>query len=316
MRNTFFILALAASLMALDLVCFAQGTSPAVANAATSRPRDEAKADITLRRAQHPTIENYHVQATVGQMIVSGEQAEISSTTAYTYNIGAVDESTGQAPVKITSKVERFDMDRRLSASVSTSSLFGTVGILSNIQTGGMASIKDNLLVTPAFGTIDSRNRFTVDPNEKVEVKAYVIGWGEIANLFRPYVEFPERQVGAGDSWDITLPKDPWTTLEDQKLTATLVGEEKADGTNVYALSIAGSLKITTNIGKLLPLAARFFPTLTGWMDISGEATVDKVGGQILSMKLKLVSRGAPNTFVVGPVMAAGTSTVKLTLDK
>jgi hypothetical protein len=312
MISVFSLLAFVSFLMGAAVVSFAQSTSPAITNPATSRPGDEPKAGITLRKALHPGIENYHVQATVIQTIMA-QQAAISSATAYTYNIGAV-ESTGRAPVKMTAKVERFDMDPRLSAGVTSESPGGTVGVLSLLQSGGMAAVQDNLLVTPAFGTIDSRNRFTVDPNEKVGVKAYVFG-GEIANLFRPYVEFPEREVGTGDSWDITLPNDPWTTLEDQKLTATFLGDSKTGG-DFYALSLTGSLKITTNIVKLLPAAARTtFSALTGNIDVSGEASVDKATGQIASMTLRLISKETAGIVFGAESMSPGASTVKITRD-
>lgn len=284
----------------------------------TEAPSHEPKAGVTLRTALHPSIEEYHVQATVSQTI-AGRQASIVSTTAYTYNIGPVDESTGQAPVRITARIERFDMDSRLSSAVTSSLTEGTVGLLSSTQIGGMEIIKDNLLVTPASGTIDSRNRFTVNPNEMVGVRAYVFGWGEIANLFQPFVEFPERQVGTGDSWDITLPKEPWTTLEEQKMAATLVGEKQADGRDVYALSLAGSLKITTDVGKLLPgVANTGFSALTGRIVVSGEATIDKTTGQTVSMNLKLVSERMSDlgADLFGNVMSPGTSTVQITLDR
>jgi hypothetical protein len=114
-----------------------------------------------------------------------------------------------------------------------------------------------------------------------------------------PMIEFPEKPVAAGDTWDVVVPKSPVLSNEEQKLTAKFVGEKEVDGKSVYVLSLNGSLKSNINVGELmkanpvpeLEALGAIDMTIVGTLEISGEANVDKVTGQTISMTMKLTSK-------------------------
>jgi hypothetical protein len=225
---------------------------------------------------------------------------------ASSFKIGAVDAAAGQAPVDVTTKVEKFDVDGPMAEALNGQ--------------------KDKLLITTTqSGKLDSRNRYTADPNKKLDPRAIMFGSAS-ASLVGPYIEFPEKAVNPGDTWDVTVPKGPTTSKEDQKYTATFVGEKDVDGKSVYVVSLAGKIKTTIDMGEImkanpvpeLEAAGVTDMVITGTVDISGEANVDKVSGQTLSLNLKLKSNQEISMSVLGDqkIPSVGTTTVKITLDK
>ncbi len=269
-----------------------------------------AKDGITLRKTLQKGVESYHIQSTMKQTITlpGGNEQEMgfTSTTAYSYSIGDVDATAGTAPVELTTKVEKFDME----------------GPMADM----MAGEKDKTLITTKVsGKLDSRNRFTKDPNKKVDPRAILTG-SATTSIIGPLVEFPEKAVNVGDAWDVLIPKGPTTTNEDQKLVGKLVAEKEVDGKQVYVVTVGGTLKMNINVGELMK--ANPVPELeamgavdmivTGTLQISGEANVDKATGKTISMTIKIKSNQETSVAALGDakIPTVGTSTITVTLDK
>jgi hypothetical protein len=220
--------------------------------------------------------------------------------------VGAVDAAGGQAPVDVTTKVEKFDVEGPLADA--------------------MAGQKDKLLIsTTVSGKVDSRNRFTSDPTKKIDPRAVIMG-ASTSTIMSPLIEFPEKPINIGDTWDVTVPKGPITSKADQKLTAKLVSEQIVDGKSVYVLSITGTIKMDVNVGELMK--ANPVPemealgavdmTIKGTTEISADANVDKITGQTISMTIKLKTKQETSIAQLGDqtIPSTGTSTIKITLDK
>lgn len=262
---------------------------------------------ITLRKLLHEGTESYHIQADMKQTITlptGGDQdMGVTSTSMCSYKIGTVDAAAGQAPVELTTKIEKFDLDGPLADALNAK--------------------KDELLVgSTSTGKIDSLNRYTPDPDKKIDPKSFVTGAANFAYV-SPFIQFPQQAVNVGDTWDVVVAKGPTTSKEDQKLTAKLVGEKDVDGKSVYVVSVTGSLKVRIDVGEILK--ANPVPELQGMadgmmingtVDISGDGTVDKITGQTLSMSYKLKTQQTTTIPALGDIPSTGTSNIKITLDK
>jgi len=268
-----------------------------------------ARDGITLRRALKEGTESYHMESNVKQTVsIAGMDQEMGMTSvaSYSYKVGTVDSTAGSATVELTTKIEKFDAD-------------GPMG-------DALAGQKDKILVsTKVNGKIDSRNRFTPDLAKVVDPKSIILGSSN-TTIVGPFFEFPEKPVNVGDSWDINVPKSLMTGKEDQKLSAKLLSEKEVDGKKVYVVSISGLLK--TNINMADVIKGNSDPTIealnlgemtmTGTIEISGEANIDKVSCQTLSMSLKMLGKQEISIPALGDqkIPATNTATVKLTLDK
>jgi hypothetical protein len=269
-----------------------------------------AQDGITLRKTLVQGTESYHMESTSKLTLTVpslGEQELGSkSVTSFVYKIGTVDAAAGQAPVEITTKIEKIDFDGDLAAS--------------------LAGQKEQLLVaTTITGKLDSRSNFIGDPKQKIDPRTVILG-SSSASIVGPLVQFPDKAVNAGDAWDVTIPKGPGLNPDDQKITAKFVEEKTIDGKSVCVISLTGALKSNINVGELLK--ANPVPeleqigatdmTIKGTIDISGEATVDKVTGQTLTMDLNLKTKQEMAVAALGDakVPVVGTMTVKYTLDK
>ena len=263
------------------------------------------KDGVTLRKTITAGMESYHLEA-VGKTTMtipgSGDQEMgITSLTSYKYKIGAVDATSGTAPVELTSKVEKFDVDGPMAAI--------------------MEGQKDKILITTTSnGKLDDHNRFTADPSKKADPRALING-SAAYSFVGPYFAFPDKAVNPGDTWEITVPKSPFLGKEDQKLTAKFEGEK--DGG--YAISLSGSLKMNVNLGEILkdnPMPeldaiGAVNMTIKSTLDLTGDVMVSKTTGQTLSMTIKLASKQTaelPDQNISIP--STGTTTIKVTLDK
>jgi len=270
-----------------------------------------AQDGITLRKTLRQGIESYHMESSLKQTVslpggAGDQEMGMTSVTAYTYKIGTVDATAGTAPVELSAKVEKFDVDGPLAEA--------------------MNSNKDKVLVTTKTnGKLDSRNRFTPDTGKKVDPMAVMLGSAS-SSLVGPFIEFPEKAVKIGDSWDITIPKSPMTGKEDQKLTATLVSEKAVDGKSLYLVILKGTLKITINMAEIMKdnanadlqaLGANDM-TISGTIDLNGEANLDKATCQTQSMNIKLLAKQEISVAALGDqkISSSSTGTIKITLDK
>jgi len=263
---------------------------------------------ITLRKVLKSGTESYHMVSSAKQTISlpggSGDQ-ELStkSTTSYTFKIGTVDGQGQSAPLEMISKMEKFDVDGPMAEMVNGN--------------------KDKFLkAVTTTGTLDSRNRFVTDTKTKVDPMAVMNG-ATNSTLAGIFIEFPDKPVNVGDTWDVTVKKGPLTGKEDQKLTAKLTGEKVVDGKPVYVIALTGTLKTDINLGELMknsgsddagPLSQMDIQ-IKGTIEFNGEASVDKANGQTVLMTLKLTTK--QDMDVAGQsIPSTGTSEATLTLDK
>lgn len=269
-----------------------------------------AQDGITLRKTLTTGTETYHMESTVKQTISlpggNDQDMGIKSASTYTYKIGSVDATAGQAPVEVTTKIDKMDFD----------------GPMADMINGQKEKLQAPITIT---GKIDARNHFTGDPKQKIDPRTVIFG-PATSSILTPFIEFPEKPVNPGDTWDVTIPKGPITSNEDQKLTAKFVGEKVVDGTSVNVLSLSGTIKMNINIGELmkanpvpeLEALGAVDMTITGTMDMAGEANVDKTTGQTLSMTLKLTVKQEMAIAALGDSKIPGSSVtdVKFTLVK
>ena len=263
------------------------------------------KDGVTLRKTLAVGTESYHLQA-VGKTTMtipgSGDQEMgMTTLTSLKYKIGAADATSGLAPTELTSKVEKFDVD----------------GPMAEIMEGQKEKI---LVSTTSTGTLDKQNRFIADPTKKADPRALVNGSAAFS-FVSPYFEFPDKALNPGDTWEFSIPKNPFLGKEDQKLTATFNGEK--DGG--YSISISGKLKMDVNLGDLLkdnPMPELqaigvINMTIKSSSEISGDVVVDKITGQTQLMTIKVKSKQtAEITDQNISIPSEGTTTIKVSLDK
>ncbi len=264
-----------------------------------------AKDGITLKRTLKAGTETYKFETT-GKTTLSmpgGGDQDMGMTTlsTYKYKISDPDATSGLSPVEVTYKVDKFDVD----------------GPLAEI----MAGQKDKILVTTTSnGKLDTKNRYAADPTKKVDPRSVLNGSSAFA-IVSPYFEFPDKALSPGDTWDITIPKGPLTSSQDQKITAKFIGEK--DGG--YSISITGSVKFSIDVGALLK--DNPVPELTalgavnlevkGSTDVSGDIVIDKTTFQTVSMTFKLATKQETSLPDQGmSIPSTGTTTVKITADK
>ena len=262
---------------------------------------------ITLRKTLKTGTESYHVQSKSKQTITvpggGDQELETTSTTSYSVKIGALVADGGSAPVDIVSKVEKFDIG----------------GPMADM----MGANKDQFMKsTTSSGTLDTKNRFTPDPKAKLDPMA-VLNGSTSNSLLGLFLEFPDKAVNVGDTWDVVIKKSPVTGKQDQKLTAKLEAEKQVDGKDVYVVSISGTIKTDIDFAELVKASGQadlgpigqMEMQIKGSIDFKGEANVDKTTGQTILMKIKLDTKQEMQ--VQGQsIPSTGTSTVTLTVDK
>lgn len=260
---------------------------------------------ITLRKTIKQGVESYHVQAKAKATIAmpGGGDQDLGTTAeeslSYKFGVAGTD---GSAPVEVTTKIEKFDME----------------GPLADL----LGDQKDKLLGSnTTSGKLDPLNRFTADKSDKIDPRSYLPGAANFSYV-GPLVQFPDKPVGIGDTWDIPVPKGPTTGEVDQKLTAKLVGEKNG----AYLVSVTGSLKVDVNVEKLMkdnPVTGLSGVDMTGMrvtgtMDIVGEGTLDMLTGQTLAIEYKIKDTKEFSLAVLGEqkIVSSGTTTIKFILDK
>ena len=263
---------------------------------------------VVLRKTLKSTTETYHMVSTTTQQISlpggTGDQDLVSSSKAtYTLKIGTVDASGDVSPAALTTKIEQYDVS----------------GALADI----IPSDREKYLKpSTTSGTIDSHNRFIADANAKEHPMAVINGSvnNTLAGLF---IEFPDKPVKIGDTWDVTVRKGLITGQDDQKLTAKLVSEGDLDGKSIYKISLGGTIKTDINMADLVKNSdaddagelGKLDLKIKGQVDFNGESTVDKATGQTISLSLKLTTK--QNLKVSGlPITTTGSTTATMTLDK
>lgn len=235
--------------------------------------------ETTLRRKlEAGKVDTYKIESRVAQT-VKGPTGDIpmtiKSTSTYLLKTVKVDEAAGTATVETTTTVDKLDAD-------------GPMG-------QAMAGQKPKPVTQT--GKLDVRGRLTFDKSAGAGMSEFLSG-AQAASSAGNFVEFPEKPVKIGDTWDIVVPKSPMLLDQDQKLTAKLVGEKDLDGVAVWVVSLTGTLKTAVDSSKLpkeaQPQDSPMGPMtilLKGEIALTGEGLVDKATGKTLSMVTKGLSK-------------------------
>src|SRR5579862_2418871 len=162
-----------------------------------------AQDSVTLQRTlTENSTEIYKIDSKVNQTVVSpmGElPLNVTSSMTYKLKTGKVDQDKGTADVEITSTVDKMDAD-------------GPMG-----QMLGQQQIKPIV----QKGTLDKRGHMVLAASNSSDVMQLAMSGVEDTQSTL-FVEFPDHPVKVGDTWNVVIPKSPFTGTEDQTLTAKL----------------------------------------------------------------------------------------------
>ncbi len=231
---------------------------------------------MLLRRSfAEGQTETYVVETTTKQTVNlpngMGEQ-EMASTVGMTYKIktGKFDADKKSAPVEMTYTIDKFDAE-------------GMMG-----QAGGDMKGKS----TTTKGTIDERGRIIVAPEKTTNAMAAMMSGAQSLGASSITVELPEKAVKVGDTWEVLVPKSPFTGKEDQKLTAKLVGEKDVDGKAAWVVSTEGVIKTDADLSEMTkdapgPMQGQKM-TVKGTMEVKSDGVVEKSSGRTLRLTTKM----------------------------
>ncbi len=234
------------------------------------------------------------VKSPLGDMPVT-----VSSTRTFVLKTKTVDDKLGQAAIESTTTVEKLEAD----------------GAASDLAKAKPAPVTQT-------GKIDVRGRITYEKKPGDAVSGLLNGASSTLAA-GTFVEFPEKPLKIGDSWDMVVPKDPMVYGEDQKLTAKLTGEKELDGMPVWIVSIRGVVKSFVDSAKIpgaKPLDTPVGPMsvrISGQDTLSGEGLVEKSTGRTVSMSMKSLSKKTIELVEAGISMeSTGTLDSKISLKK
>ncbi|MGV3618360.1 MAG: hypothetical protein ACO1SV_23790 [Fimbriimonas sp.] len=235
---------------------------------------------LLIRRAlQEGASDTYKVE-TVTQQTVNlpngmGEQ-EMGTTVVATYQMktGKVDAAKKSAAVELVYTIDKMEAD-------------GTLGAM--MGGGGGETGKPTTLA----GTLDELGRVKMElPKEGNAAAAAMISGAQAVGTSTISVELPEKAVKVGDTWEIVIPKSPFTGSADQKLTAKLVGEKEVDGKLAYVISTAGNFKTDADLTKMAedapgPMKGQKM-LMKGTIDLKSDGVVEKATGRTLRITTKM----------------------------
>ena len=231
----------------------------------------------TLRRAlKADAVDTYKIEDKVTETVKSamGEMPlTIGSTRTLVLKTTKVDDGAGTSRFEATTTVDKLEATGPAAA---------------------MAGEKPKP-VTQA-GKMDVRGRMTYDPAPATDPLAGLLSGVQGAGSAGTFVEFPEKAVKIGDSWDVVVPKNPYVYGEDQRLTATLTGEKEVEGAAVWTVAIRGTIRTAVDTSKLPPLrgsdpSGGVALKLQGQVELTGEGLVDKATGKTVAMTSKGVMK-------------------------
>jgi hypothetical protein len=236
------------------------------------------QAGSLLRRTlKADTVDTYTIVDHTTQTVKSplGETpVTASSTRTLALTTKSVDTAAGTAAIEATTTYDKLEAD-------------GPAADVMKAKPGPLTQ----------KGKIDVRGRITFERVAQSGGIGTLLSGSESTLSAGSFVEFPEKPVQVGDSWDMIVPKSPMLSDVDQKLTAKLTGEKDFDGVPVWVVSVRGVIKTAMDSSKIpgaKPIQSPLGPStirITGQDDITGEGLVEKSTGRTLSMALKAQSK-------------------------
>lgn len=160
---------------------------------------------------------------------------------------------------------------------------------------GPMAMPEDPNMPKEIVGTltIDDRYRVSAMQGNRTDMRM-LMAMGASAGL-SPFIELPDGNVKPGETWDVTVAKNPFLGNTEAKLKGTFKGEGKLEEKSGYLIELAGSLPVDVDLGKLLEemakqgndptggMAAGMNMNMKGTMQVKMSAVLDKATGKVLA---------------------------------
>jgi hypothetical protein len=262
---------------------------------------------LLIRRAlQEGASDTYKVE-TVTKQVVNlpngmGEQ-EMDTTLLATYQVktGKVDAAKKSAAVELIYTIDKMEADGALGGMM-----------------GGAASQTGK--PTTVAGTLDELGRVKMElPKDGNAATAAMISGAQSMGTSMISVELPEKAVKIGDTWEIIVPKSPFTGPTDQKLIAKLVGEKEVDGKPAYVITTEGAFKTDADLSKMAeeapgPMKGQKM-LMKGTIDLKSDGVVEKGTGRTLRVTTKMKMKQTLELPDMGfTVDTTGTTTTVVTL--
>lgn len=170
---------------------------------------------------------------------------------------------------------------------------------------------------------IDDRNRITDYKVDKANMSMMMMS-GANSAMSNFFIEFPEKEVAIGDTWDVKMPKNPMMGNEEAILKAKLVGEKDVDGKKMYVLTLEGKINTKIDMGEMMKgeadptgMLAGMDMVVSGSMDMNSEALVDQASGKTISMTTKMKTKQQMEMKAMGMTLdMSGDITMKVSLAK
>jgi hypothetical protein len=234
-----------------------------------------ATQEITLKRTLQPNTKDVYsvTMSTKNKMSMGamgmGEQAmTIDGTMKITMSTGAVEGGKADVELKTT------DMKYKFGGAAAGAA-------------GAMGSAPKELVVK---GKLDEKNRFT-DMKAPTADAQMAMMMSNNMQSFGQSIEFPDKPVKVGDSWEVVMPKNELAGMEEAKMTATLF-DDRADGhcislTGVIPMKMdmAEMMKKNPDIGATTPMPNMM---ITGLIDVKMLGLFDKASGKTLRMTTRM----------------------------
>ncbi|AIE87839.1 hypothetical protein [Fimbriimonas ginsengisoli] len=249
------------------------------------------------------SVDTYKIESKVKQTM-SGTPAGdmemgINSSTTYKITTGKVDAEKGKADVTVETTYDKLEAD-------------GPIADMINNNKPKPSSMK---------GTLDSLGHLELD-KAKLAQAMVQMGAAQQAGPNPVFVDFPEKAVKIGDTWDVIVPKSQFTGPTDQKLTSKLVGEKKLDDKDVWIVSTSGPVKFDVDTSKLPkpedtnnPMA-QMSVHVKGTVDMTVESLVEKSTGKVLRSETKGKSKSTVEIADAGlTIESSATTTTIATLQ-
>lgn len=224
----------------------------------------------------------YKVDMTMKQKIsipsMGDQDLDMKGSMKYALKYGASDSATGKSDLTMNISDMKFDLTGPMAE---------------------MANMGDQLPKEMKLkAKIDGRNRVSDLKAEGANMQMMMMS-GAGSMMSSLFIEFPEKEVAVGDTWDVKIPKNAMTGNEETILKATLVSEKEVDGKKIWVLGMTGKIPTKLDMAELMKgqpdpsggAMAGMEMVITGTTDLKAEAQVDKATGKTLvittTMKMK-----------------------------
>ncbi len=280
-------------------------------------PQDEG---VLLRRDLTKVgTDNYRMDMKVAQTIQLGSMGmgdmpiDISSAMKLGFKVGDQDPETKKSPVDITMSDIKFDLQGIPGGG-------GGMG-------GGMPEMPKEI---KSKAKIDERNRFTdiqniPIPGQNPQMGQMMMMMGGSSNPLTGFlIEFPEKAVKFGETWDVKMPKNPMLGNQEIVLKATLVGEKEFMGEKAYEISMTGSFPLKVDFAEMMKnnpemqgMMGGMNMQMSGKMEMRSVYLVQKGTGKTLSMESLTKSSQRLDLPDMGQGFdMSGETTIKIVIEK